>query len=98
MGVFLITLQIVILLMSLRTDPVSFWEMIPALLTVSGQLLILWRLWHLRRWAGILTMIMAVHLAVYCLIWLPNSLPFLAIFIYMLWQLPRNWQHLKTGF
>ena len=98
LGVALTSLSVVTLLMSLRSDPVSFWELVPALLAVSGQLLILWRLWHLRRWAGILTMIMAVHLAVYCLIWLPNSLPFLSVFLYMLWQIPRNWRHLKTGF
>ena len=98
LGAALTILQVVFLLMSLRTYPLSFWEMVPALLMVSGQLLILWRLWHLRRWAGILTMIMAIHLAVYCLIWLPSSLPFLAVFVYMLWLLPRNGRHLKTGF
>lgn len=98
LGVLLTTLSVVVLLISLRSTPLSFWELVPALLMVSGQLLVFWRLWHLRRWAGILTMVMAVHFVVYCLIWLPASLPFLAVFLYMLWQIPRNWRHLRTGF
>jgi hypothetical protein len=94
----LITLQSVTLLMALRSYPISFWEMIPALLLMVGQVVILWRLWHLRRWAGILTLMVVAGAALYSLLWFPSSLPFLVVSAYIFWGLPRNWQDLKAGF
>lgn len=98
LGVVLIVVQLVALWITLRLAPLSVRELLPALLVIAVQLLTFWRLWHLRHWAGFGVAVVGILLALYSLIWLPMSLPFLAALVYMLWLLPRHWRHLKTGF